>query len=312
MDIKEAVAWADDKYIYYRECRGKTTEAVIVLAYEVRRLQAELAGVREEIARLNDNECCCCGSPWKDHANGAQGHDFVSLFHYTLDSYKDRAEAAEDKLARVERMVELHLQTYADLNNNDDPAKHDALLAAMQQSYRDLRDYEEGVMTECTHGQLARSCNICELENDRDYWKGRYAEMVGAYEQQEKRYAELEKAAREEIAWDVERINELLVRAEATEADNAALRIEKDAALSERDEALKRLEHHRKAFINHIYISNDEFGRICEERSNAIDSSLTGFAAIRDAIRLLDNDATSFHNRVKTALKVLRKVCPDV
>ena len=79
-----------------------------------------------------------------------------------------------------------------------------------------------------------------------------------------------------------------------------------------RDEALKRLEHNRKAFINHIYISNDEFGRICEERSNAIDSSLTGFAAIRDAIRLLDNDATSFRNRVKTALKVLRKVCPDV
>lgn len=76
--------------------------------------------------------------------------------------------------------------------------------------------------------------------------------------------------------------------------------------------AREKLEHNRKAFINHIYISNDEFGRICEERSNAIDSSLTGFAAIRDAIRLLDNDATSFHNRVKTALKVLRKVCPDV
>ena len=85
-----------------------------------------------------------------------------------------------------------------------------------------------------------------------------------------------------------------------------------DRIKAELAEERGKLERNRKAFINHIYISNDEFGRICEGRSNAIDSSLAGFAAIRDAIRLLDNDATSFHNRVRTALKALRKVCPDV
>ena len=90
-------------------------------------------------------------------------------------------------------------------------------------------------------------------------------------------------------------------------AESRVAELEKD-----RNELKEKLDHNRKAFINHIYISNDEFGRICEERSNAIDSSQVGFGAIRDAIRLLDNDATSFHNRVRTALRVLRKVCPDV
>lgn len=59
--------------------------------------------------RLDEFDCCMCGSRMSDH-NVGSGHSPVSIYDYRLDQAEQSAKTAEARLAEAERLVREALQ----------------------------------------------------------------------------------------------------------------------------------------------------------------------------------------------------------
>ena len=92
MTKEEALEWAGASEDRKVSILTGDSDCMKTLARIVREQDAEIARLQEE---RDKEDTCMCGSRYADHANGAQGHEFVSMYWYTLDKERERAEAAE-------------------------------------------------------------------------------------------------------------------------------------------------------------------------------------------------------------------------
>lgn len=90
---------------------------------------------RAEVAERERDELCERLTQWDDNDK--------TCGELSCDECNERFLRMKERLNSASQLIAAHLQTFADLNNCADAARKDALTAAMQQSYRDLRDWED-------------------------------------------------------------------------------------------------------------------------------------------------------------------------